>query len=63
MMPSAKLEAVDPDRRLSEVLLDMETREVTHLPVVREGRVIGVIGRDRILNILRNAGFLRSAGA
>jgi Zn-dependent protease/CBS domain-containing protein len=63
MLPSAKLTAVAPDRPLSEVLVEMESADVTHLPVVREGRVVGVIGRDRILGVLRNAGFLRTANA
>jgi predicted transcriptional regulator len=37
----------------------MEQADLTHLPVVREGTVVGVIGRDRILNVLRQAGLIQ----
>ncbi|MGE5594667.1 MAG: site-2 protease family protein [Hyphomicrobiales bacterium] len=59
MIPRDRLLAVDPDKKVSEILLDMEQRDLTHMPVVREGRVVGVVGRDRILNVLRQAGLLR----
>ena len=59
MVPSAMLHAVTPDRLASEVLLDMENGDLTHLPVVNDGQVVGVIGRDRILSILFQAGYLR----
>ncbi|MBI2765984.1 MAG: site-2 protease family protein [Chloroflexi bacterium] len=59
MVPSALLHAVAPDRLASEVLLDMENGDLTHLPVVNDGQVVGVIGRDRILGILFQAGYLR----
>jgi Zn-dependent protease len=62
MVPSNRLRAVGPDRKASEVLMEMEEDDLTHLPVVREGRVVGVVGRDRLLGILRQAGFLRAAG-
>lgn len=61
MVPADRLLPVDPERLASDVLLDMENHDATHFPVVRDGRVIGVIGRDRILTVLRQAGFLRSA--
>jgi len=63
MIPSARLQAVAPERPVADVLLDMETGDLTHLPVVTDGRVVGVIGRDRILGVLRQAGLLRSAPA
>ncbi|OAI40418.1 hypothetical protein AYO38_00955 [bacterium SCGC AG-212-C10] len=59
MIPSAKLHAVAPDRMANEVLLQMETDDLTHLPVVASGRVVGVIGRDRIVTILKQAGLIR----
>ena len=61
MIPSARLRAVGPDRPASDVLLEMETDELTHMPVVEGGQVLGVIGRDRILNVLLQAGYLRTA--
>ncbi|MCC7366640.1 MAG: site-2 protease family protein [Dehalococcoidia bacterium] len=59
MVPSSQLQAVAPDRLVSEILLEMENRDLTHLPVVREGHVVGIIGRDRILGVLKQAGLIR----
>ncbi len=59
-----KREQLRPARReqpVSEVLLEMETENLLHMPVVEEGRVIGVIARDRILGVLRQAGLLAPA--
>ena len=58
MVPSARLHAVAPERSATDVLLELETADLTHLPVVREGRVLGVIGRDRIVGLLKQKGFL-----
>lgn len=58
MLPSAKLTAVGPDRQAVDILAEMENGEVTHLPVVQEGRVIGVVGRDRIISILAQSHLL-----
>ena len=58
MVPSALLHAVAPERSATDVLLELETADLTHLPVVREGRVLGVIGRDRIIGLLKQKGFL-----
>ncbi len=58
MVPRAKLQATAPDRGLAQVLLEMEADDLTHMPVVDEGRVVGVIGRDRILGVLQKAGLL-----
>ena len=55
--------ASDRDRLLADVLLEMETEELLHMPVVDDGRVVGVIARDRILGVLRQAGLLSSARA
>jgi len=63
MVPSARLRATARDRLISDVLLEMETEELLHMPVVDDGRVIGVIGRDRILGVLRQAGLLGPARA
>jgi CBS domain-containing protein len=41
---------------VSDVLHDLESENLTHLPVVRDGRVVGVVGRDRILGVLRQEG-------
>jgi Zn-dependent protease len=58
MVPRARLFPMGPERSITDVLLEMEHRDVTHLPVVSEDRVLGVVGRDRILLLLRQHGFL-----
>lgn len=58
MVPRARLQATAPDRGLAQVLLEMETDDLTYMPVVDQGRVVGVIGRDRILGVLQKAGLL-----
>lgn len=63
MVPSARLRATARDRLISDVLLEMETEELLHMPVVDDGRVIGVVARDRILGVLRQAGLLGPARA
>ena len=49
----------EPALAVARIMLEMEQGDLTHLPVVDDGRVLGVIGRDRILNVLRQAGLLR----
>ena len=58
MVPSGRLHATERERPVSEVLLEMETENLLHMPVVENGRVIGVIARDRILSVLRQAGLI-----
>ena len=58
MIPSGKLHAIAREKLVSEVLLEMETEDLLHMPVVENGRVIGVIARDRILGVLRQAGLI-----
>ena len=58
MIPRSMLQPTAADRGLAEVLIDMENAGITHMPVVTDGRVVGVIGRDRILGVLQKAGLL-----
>jgi Zn-dependent protease len=60
MVPSARLQPTSRTSSASDVLLEMETQDLLHMPVVEEGRVVGVIGRDRILGVLRQAGLIRA---
>ena len=59
MVPRALLTGTSADRSLADVLQEMEQTNVSHLPVIAEGRVIGVIGRDRIIARLQDAGLVR----
>ncbi|HMO53750.1 MAG TPA: site-2 protease family protein [Tepidiformaceae bacterium] len=63
MVPSAALRAATREQLISDVLLEMETEDLLHMPVVENGRVIGVVARDRILGVLRQAGLLSPAKA
>ncbi len=56
MVPRSLLRATSPEQALAEILLQMETEDLLHMPVVADGRVIGVIARDRILGMLTKAG-------
>lgn len=58
MVPSAVLRATARERLVSDVLLEMETEDLLHMPVVENGRVIGVVARDRIMKLLAQAGLL-----
>lgn len=61
MVSRERLRAARREQPVSEVLLEMETGDLLHMPVVEEGRVVGVIARDRILGVLRKAGLLAPA--
>lgn len=58
MVPRAELRPTGPDALASDVLLEMETEDLLHMPVVDDGRVVGIIGRDRIVGVLRQAGLV-----
>ncbi|MDZ7727989.1 MAG: site-2 protease family protein [Dehalococcoidia bacterium] len=58
MVPSSDLRPVDPELLASDVLVEMENEGLLHAPVVEQGRVIGIIARERILGVLRQAGLL-----
>ena len=63
MVPKDALRATARDRLVSDVLLEMEMEELLHMPVVENGRVIGIVARDRIVGLLRQAGLLGTARA
>jgi Zn-dependent protease len=58
MVPTADLRATARERLLSDVLLEMEMEDLFHMPVVEDGRVIGVVARERIMRLLRQAGLI-----
>ncbi|GAB4338512.1 MAG: site-2 protease family protein [Dehalococcoidia bacterium] len=60
MVPRSDLHPVRPDALASDILLQMESDDLLHMPVVDDGRVVGVIGRDRIVGVLRQAGLIGS---
>lgn len=53
MVPSERLRVVKPDESAVVALQIMDEQDVAQLPVVEDGRVVGLVGRDAILRLLR----------
>ncbi len=53
MVPTARLRVVRPDDSATSVLQIMDEQDVAQLPVVDDGRVAGLVGRDAILRLIR----------
>lgn len=59
MIPLDRLHVVSPQQSLNDVLPLMAGRDVNQLPVVQDGRLVGVLSRDaivRFLEVRRNLG-------
>jgi Zn-dependent protease/CBS domain-containing protein len=52
MIPLERLHVVSPQQRLSEVLPLLDGHEAGQLPVVQDGRLLGVLNRDAIMRSL-----------
>lgn len=53
MTPVDKLKTARPDQEALSILEQMIENDINQMPVVREGRVIGLITRDNLLRFLR----------
>lgn len=53
MTPLEQLRAVSPDDELWTALTQMTEDGVNQLPVVEEGRLVGMLGRDNVLTFIR----------
>jgi Zn-dependent protease/CBS domain-containing protein len=53
MTPVDKLKAARPDQEALSILEQMIEDDINQMPVVKEGRVIGLITRDNLLRFLR----------
>jgi Zn-dependent protease/predicted transcriptional regulator len=53
MVPEEKLSEVTPDTPIDAVLQRMNEENISQMPVVKDGRLLGVIGRDRLLAIVQ----------
>jgi len=53
MTPAGKMKVASPDQDVLSVLEEMEESSVNQMPVVSEGRVIGLIIRDNVIALLR----------
>lgn len=49
---SEKLHGVAPDTPLQEVVLQMERHRITRLPVLKDGRLVGIVTRANLLRAL-----------
>jgi predicted transcriptional regulator len=52
MIPLDRLHVVSPQQNLNDVLPLMVSRDVNQLPVVQNGRLVGVLSRDEIMRYL-----------
>lgn len=52
MIPLERLHAISPTQNLNDVLPIMTSNDVNQLPVVQDGRVIGVLSRDAIMRFI-----------
>lgn len=53
MTPFAQVKRVHPDDDLYEVLERMTADDVNQMPVVEEGRLLGLVARDAVLSFIR----------
>jgi Zn-dependent protease/predicted transcriptional regulator len=53
MVPMDKVQAAAPDEPVLQVLQRMQTSDVNQMPVISDGRIIGMIGRDMILQVVQ----------
>lgn len=53
MVPMDKVQAAKPDEPVLQVLQRMQASDVGQMPVVSDGHIVGMIGRDTILQILQ----------
>ena len=53
VIPLEGLRYVSPEAEVSEALTLMDEEDIGQVPVLKEGQLLGVIGRDHLLRILR----------
>lgn len=53
MTPIGKLVTVLPEQDAGSILELMDEHDINQIPVVREGMIVGVIARDRLLHFIR----------
>jgi Zn-dependent protease/predicted transcriptional regulator len=53
MVPMDKVQAAKPDEPVLQVLQRMQASDVGQMPVVSDGHIVGMIGRDTILQVLQ----------
>ncbi len=59
MIPLAKMKWIRPDAELVDALGEMDRDGVNQLPVMAGDQILGVLGRDDVINFLRTMSELR----
>jgi len=52
MVPMGKVQAAAPGEPVLQVLQRMQTADINQMPVVSDGHIVGMIGRDNILQVV-----------
>ncbi len=58
MIPRSRLKTVGPDDPLMTVMERMTTEDINQFPVVEDGRLVGMIARENVLNFIQMRGEL-----
>jgi Zn-dependent protease len=53
MTPASKLKVAHPDQDILTLLQEMSGKTVNHIPVIQEGKVIGMVNREDLTRFLR----------
>jgi Zn-dependent protease len=53
MLPIDRVHSASPDEPVLSVLERMQTADINQMPVVSDGHIVGMIGRDTILSLLQ----------
>jgi len=53
MIPRAKIHWISPDQPVGDILERMQNEDINQLPVVADGRVVGLVTRDSILRVIQ----------
>jgi predicted transcriptional regulator len=62
MVPAKQLKIASPDQDALSVVEQMDESEINQMPVASEGKIIGVVSRDRLLRFLRTRTELKIGG-
>jgi CBS domain-containing protein len=60
MIPAGQIKSVSPEAELWAALAEMDRDGVNQLPVMTEGRVVGMLSREDVVSFMRT---LREIGA
>jgi CBS domain-containing protein len=59
MTPISKAESVNPEETATDALMRLSKRDVGRLPVVREGKLVGIITRSDLTHLIKVRSELR----